>query len=141
MQECRLTANNLACQRGERLLFRGLALDLAAGQALQVKGANGIGKSSLIRILAGLLRPLTGSVERTGAVGLLDERPALDPSLPLGQAQGAHPEADLVRLLSLMLRHELVIGLECRSADNPVVDAAAQPRPDSHPQPAQETSR
>lgn len=77
---------NLACQRGERLLFRGLALELAAGQALQVKGANGIGKSSLIRILAGLLRPLVGEVERKGSVGLLDERPALDPGLPLGKS-------------------------------------------------------
>ena len=44
MQVCRLSANNLACQRGERLLFRGLALELGPGQALQVKGANGIGK-------------------------------------------------------------------------------------------------
>jgi heme exporter protein A len=88
MQACRLTANNLACQRGERLLFRGLGLELRSGQALQVKGANGIGKSSLIRILAGLLRPLVGEVEREGSVGLLDERPALDPGLPLGHALG-----------------------------------------------------
>ncbi len=88
MQECRLSANNLACQRGERLLFRGLALELTAGQAMQVKGANGIGKSSLIRILAGLLRPLVGTVERAGNIGLLDERPALDPGLPLGSALG-----------------------------------------------------
>lgn len=88
MQACRLSANNLACQRGERLLFRGLVLELSAGQAMQVKGANGIGKSSLIRILAGLLRPLVGTVERAGSVGLLDERPALDPGLPLGSALG-----------------------------------------------------
>ena len=86
MQECRLTATDLACQRGERLLFRGLGLNLSAGQALQVKGANGIGKSSLIRILAGLLNPLVGTVARTGTVGLLDERPVLDPGLPLGKA-------------------------------------------------------
>jgi heme exporter protein A len=88
MQVCRLTANKLSCQRGERLLFRGLGLDLASGQALHVKGANGIGKSSLIRILAGLLRPFGGSVERSGTMGLLDERPALDPGLPLAQALG-----------------------------------------------------
>lgn len=88
MQECRLTATNLACQRGERLLFRGLGLSLKSGEALQIKGANGIGKSSLIRILAGLLEPLVGMVERRGAVGLLDERPALDPALPLGKALG-----------------------------------------------------
>lgn len=88
MQVCRLSANNLACQRGERLLFRGLTLELGPGQALQVKGANGIGKSSLIRILAGLLRPLVGTVKREGSLGLLDERPALDPALPLGKALG-----------------------------------------------------
>ena len=86
MQECRLTAHDLACRRGDRLLFRGLALDLISGAALQVKGANGTGKSSLIRILAGLLAPFAGSVARSGAMALLDERPALDPALPLAKA-------------------------------------------------------
>ena len=66
---------------------------------------------------------------------------ALAQGLPLGEAQGAYPEADLIRLLTLMLRHELVIGLESRSTDNPVANAATQPRPHSHPQPAQEISQ
>ena len=88
MQGARLSAVDLACRRGERVLFRGLSLDLAAGQALHVTGANGIGKSSLLRLLAGLLRPLAGSVATTGSVGLIDERPALDPHLPLGRALG-----------------------------------------------------
>jgi heme exporter protein A len=82
----RLAATDLACRRGERLLFRALAFELGAGNALHVRGANGIGKSSLLRLLAGLLAPLAGSVERRGAIGLLDERPALDPALPLGRA-------------------------------------------------------
>ena len=86
MQQCRLIAQDLACRRGERVLFRGLSLALAPGEAVQVAGANGIGKSSLIRILAGLLRPFTGQVERAGEIGLLDEHPALDPALPLGRA-------------------------------------------------------
>lgn len=86
MQECRLLAQDLACRRGERVLFRGLSLELCPGEALQVSGPNGIGKSSLIRILAGLLRPYAGRVGLTGAVGLIDERPALDPGLPLGRA-------------------------------------------------------
>ena len=86
MEACRITATDLACRRGERLLFSGLALDLHSGQALQVTGPNGMGKSSLIRILAGLLRPFTGTVPREGMVGLLDERPALDEHQPLGQA-------------------------------------------------------
>lgn len=82
----RLAARDLACRRGDRLLFRGLSLTLAPGEALHVAGANGIGKSSLIRILAGLAPAFAGSVERRGAVGLIDERPALDPHLPLGRA-------------------------------------------------------
>lgn len=86
MQACRLTASALACQRGERLLFRGLSLALENGQALQVAGPNGTGKSSLLRLLAGLLRPLAGSIEHHGTIALLDERPTLDPALPLGAA-------------------------------------------------------
>lgn len=86
MQVCRLAAHDLACRRGDRLLFKGLSLSLAAGQALQVVGANGVGKSSLIRILAGLLPPYAGDVARIGAVGLVDDRAALDPQLPLGRA-------------------------------------------------------
>lgn len=86
MQECRLAANRIACRRGDRVLFKGLSLDLRSGQALQVVGANGTGKSSLLRILAGLLPPFSGTVDRVGAAGLIDERPALDPHLPLGRA-------------------------------------------------------
>ena len=81
-----LAARNLACRRGDRLLFTGLDLDLPAGTTLHVTGANGTGKSSLLRILAGLLRPVSGEVERTGSLALLDERLALDPEWPLGKA-------------------------------------------------------
>ena len=88
MQARRLAAREIACRRGDRLLLRGLSFALGAGEALQLAGANGIGKSSLMRILAGLLAPYAGTVERTGTIGLLDERPALDPNLPLGQALG-----------------------------------------------------
>lgn len=86
MQASGLSAQELYCRRGDRLLFGGLSFDLEGGGALHVAGPNGIGKSSLLRILAGLLRPLSGSVESAGAIGLIDERPALDPSLPLGRA-------------------------------------------------------
>lgn len=86
MQECRIAATNLACRRGERVLFAGLSFMLEPGAVLQVAGANGIGKSSLLRVLAGLLRPHAGKVCRNGTIGLIDERAALDPSLPLGKA-------------------------------------------------------
>ncbi len=88
MQACHLTATNLACRRGDRVLFRGLSFALAPGEALQIVGANGIGKSSLLRILAGLLPADEGRVEFSGETGLIDERPALDPHLPLGRALG-----------------------------------------------------
>jgi heme exporter protein A len=68
------------------VLFRGLSLALAGGEACQVAGANGIGKSSLLRILAGIAPAFAGTVESAGAIGLIDERPALDPHLPLGRA-------------------------------------------------------
>jgi heme exporter protein A len=86
MDACRLAVRDLACRRGDRVLFAKLSFALESGGALQLAGSNGIGKSSLIRILAGLLEPYAGSVERNGALSLLDERPALDPHLPLGQA-------------------------------------------------------
>ena len=84
--QARLAATDLACRRGERLLFRALSFDCAPGAALHIAGANGVGKSSLIRILAGLLRPFAGQVDSEGTMGLVDERLALDANLPLGQA-------------------------------------------------------
>lgn len=75
--QAHLAARDIACRRGDRLLFRGFSAELAAGEALHVTGPNGCGKSSLLRILAGLLRPEAGSVERHGGVGLIDERHAL----------------------------------------------------------------
>lgn len=89
-----LTTDDLACERGGRLLFRKLSLDLASGDALHVTGANGSGKTTLIRALAGLLTPYSGSVERDGTMGLLDERCAIDPELPLGKALGFWQRVD-----------------------------------------------
>ena len=81
----RLVATDLACRRGDRVLFRSLSLSVNAGEALHITGANGIGKSSLLRIVAGLLTPFAGRVKSEGMIGLVDERPALDPELPLGK--------------------------------------------------------
>lgn len=86
MQACHLAARDIACRRGDRLLFKGLSFALRGGEALHLAGPNGIGKSSLIRILAGLLRPFAGAVEREGTLALSDERLALDGHQPLGAA-------------------------------------------------------
>lgn len=82
----RLAVTDLACRRGDRLLFKGLSFALAAGEALHVVGANGLGKSSLLRILAGLLRPFAGAVDRLDGAALLDHNLPLDEHLPLGRA-------------------------------------------------------
>lgn len=81
-----LALRGVACMRAGRLLFEGLDLALAPGEAALVTGPNGVGKSSLIRIAAGLLAPAAGSVTCEGARALMAETPALDPELPLGAA-------------------------------------------------------
>jgi heme exporter protein A len=57
-----LTARALGGQRGERPLFRGLDLSLAPGRLVWLRGRNGRGKTSLLRILAGLSAPAAGEV-------------------------------------------------------------------------------
>jgi len=80
-----LRGEGLALVRGGRLLFEGLDLSLGRGEALQIVGPNGCGKSSLIRLVAGLLKPNAGRIERTEAA-LADEGLALDRELPLARA-------------------------------------------------------
>ncbi len=109
-----LRFEQVTLRRGGRLLFEDLDLTLGPGEALQVTGANGSGKSSLIRLAAGLLRPEHGKVSR-GLLALADDNLALDRELPLrsaltfwggsiGHAMDALGIADLaevpVRLLS-----------------------------------------
>lgn len=57
-----LTAENLACRRGGRLIFEGLAFRLRNGEAIALTGRNGAGKSSLLAMLCGRLRPEVGSI-------------------------------------------------------------------------------
>ena len=55
-----LVAEDLACRRGARLVFAGVSFRLRVGGALVLTGANGSGKSSLLRLVAGLLAPAAG---------------------------------------------------------------------------------
>jgi len=57
-----LEVSGLACERGGRLVFRDLSFSLSRGQALSLEGANGAGKTSALRVLAGLLSPVAGTV-------------------------------------------------------------------------------
>jgi len=81
-----LLLEDVACVRGGRLLFEGLNLALGPGEAAIATGPNGVGKSSLLRVAAGLLAPAEGRVERDGAVALAAEAAALDARLPLARA-------------------------------------------------------
>jgi len=62
-----LESVDLECTRGERLLFAGLAFTVEAGTCLHVAGENGAGKTSLLRILCGLLPPTHGEVRHPPA--------------------------------------------------------------------------
>jgi len=62
-----VAVSGLAIRRGERLLFKDLGFRLEAGEALALTGANGSGKTSLLRAVAGLLRPVAGSIAFEGA--------------------------------------------------------------------------
>jgi heme exporter protein A len=61
-----LEVAGLACVRQGKTLFTGLSLQLGAGESLRVAGANGSGKTSLLRILCGLLPPDAGEVRWQG---------------------------------------------------------------------------
>lgn len=61
-----LRATNLHCIRGGRTIFRDLGFELKAGQLLQITGANGSGKTSLLRLIAGLGEPAGGALMLRG---------------------------------------------------------------------------
>ena len=67
-----LSVRDLALLRGERVVFSGVGFDVPEGGALLLTGANGAGKSSLLRCLAGLLPPIEGEVSWRGEDALTD---------------------------------------------------------------------
>ncbi len=64
--DLRLSARDLACERGGRLVFERLEFGVAAGEALVLTGPNGSGKSSLLRQIAGLLEVARGQIDLAG---------------------------------------------------------------------------
>ena len=68
-----LTVSNLAVQRGKKRLIENLDFELPQGSCLGVVGPNGVGKSSLLRVLAGLDGPASGSVVVGGTVAYLPQ--------------------------------------------------------------------
>jgi heme exporter protein A len=90
----RLSAHSLLCNRGGREVFRGLSFELTEGEALLVTGRNGAGKSSLLRVIAGLVPLSDGKLTLEGGdaeapIGeqahYLGHRDALKPSLTVAE--------------------------------------------------------
>jgi heme exporter protein A len=90
----RLVGSDLACFRGGRQVFAGLSFSVAAGEALVVLGPNGVGKSSLLRLIAGLVARSGGTLTLEGGDGeltigeqahYLGHQDALKPSLTVDE--------------------------------------------------------
>jgi heme exporter protein A len=79
-----LKANALACERNGRVVFSDLSFSVASGELAELRGPNGVGKSTLLRLIAGLLMPLAGTIA-------LD--PATDEALPLHCHYSGHQDA------------------------------------------------
>ena len=92
-----LELQHVALIRGGRLLFEGLSLSIPPGGAAEISGPNGVGKSSLMRVAAGLLRATAGEVKRAATAALADESAALDARLTLAQALAFWARLDGVR--------------------------------------------
>jgi len=77
MTACLIEMENLGCARGGRTIFSGLTETVASGEALIVRGPNGVGKSSLLRLLAGVAAPVAGTLRRHVPVAWLGHENAL----------------------------------------------------------------
>ena len=84
--ESALIADKLCCVRGDRMLFQDLSFRLEPGQAGLLTGPNGVGKSSLLRLVAGLLEPFSGTVTAPASKSLCDDKLPLDEHLSLEKA-------------------------------------------------------
>jgi heme exporter protein A len=84
-----LEASALSVRRGRRTVLAGVDLELHAGEAVHLAGPNGSGKTSLLRVLAGLAAPGGGRVRRHGVCAFVPENVTLAPALRCGEWLGA----------------------------------------------------
>lgn len=86
-----LALNDLACRRSGRLIFQDLSATVPAGRAIELRGPNGVGKSSLLRLLAGMV-PVAGGDARLGEVSLAASRGAFQERVTYsGHLDGVKP--------------------------------------------------
>lgn len=109
-----LHANDLECHRGERRLFRGVDFQLRPGELLHVQGRNGSGKTSLLRMILGLLPPVHGEI--------------------LWQGQNIREQADEYHAQLRYLGHHNGIKEELTPLENLQLSAALQGQPLDHDQ-------
>jgi heme exporter protein A len=97
-------AEHLACVRGGRLVFRDVSFRVARGEILQVEGPNGSGKTSLLRLIAGLLLPAAGAIHfhHDGIAIELGEQCQLVGWL--GHQDGAKPQLTSREILAFFAR-------------------------------------
>ena len=100
-----LEVENLAVARGGRVLFEWLSFGLGAGEAVALTGPNGSGKTSLLRVIAGLVRPMAGEVRFSGAEGALEPETARSAGLHLlGHQDGLKTSRTAWEELSFLTR-------------------------------------
>jgi heme exporter protein A len=100
-----LTAENLACARGDAKLFENLSFRVKAGQALAVEGANGAGKTSLLRLIAGFLTPAAGRLIVQDATGTSDDAEERGKRIGwLGHQDGLKPQLTVAEQLDFFVR-------------------------------------
>jgi heme exporter protein A len=99
-----LEVRELACRRGDAELFRDLDFQVAAGEALLVRGANGSGKTSLLRILCGLSSPHAGAVYWQGRRVAPLDRELRSSSIYLGHTAPLKDDLTVMENLDFALR-------------------------------------
>ncbi len=117
----RLTADNLTLERGERLLFQNLHFDAPAGTLVRLAGANGTGKTSLLRLLTGLMQPDSGQVLYKGrSIAKLKEDYARD-LVYIGHMNGVKDDLSAVENVRIAARMGNIIA-----SDDALVDALSR---------------
>ena len=112
-----LRAQDLSVRRGSELLFKGLSFELRAGQLVWLRGSNGSGKTSLLRVLAGLARPDGGQLS-WGAQALAQSDDYLARLVYMGHANAL--KDDLTALEAL----RFLATVHGRSCSSPQLEAA-----------------